>query len=131
MKLEYLAAINKDHPEDDLVRLFDFDKAEVKALQDVLKERLLREGVSISLNDCAFIQPLNCSLTLSISPKDMGIQREVGNEFECRLTTDSYHKIIDLIQPFTADDPQGYQWLYDLDARTSSTEFLFSVDGRW
>jgi hypothetical protein len=131
LKLEYLSNINPGYPEEDLIRLFDFDQKEAKGFQQLLKESILNRKEPLDLSTTDFITPVNCSLTFIISEKDTGIQKNNALNFICELTENSYRKMVDLLQPFVENDSSGFQWLYELDGDTTPTELLFSKNGKW
>ena len=131
MKLEYLTEINPDFPEDELIRLYDFDQTEARKFQDVIDQEILKKGNSIDLTTLNFIHRVNCSLTLKLGDQDLGVQKIKNDKFDCELTNSSYREMIGLIQPFVDEDSNGYQWLYDIDPKISKTELLFSPGGTW
>ena len=131
MKLEYLTAINPNFPDDDLIRLYDFDQIEARKLQNVIRNLILKKEKTIDLTSLDFIDRVNCSLILKIGAQDRGIQKIDNETFDCELTHSTFREMIDLIQPFTHQNSSGYQWLYDLDPTISKTEFLFSPRGDW
>lgn len=131
MKLEYLPEINPDYPQDDLIRLFDFNHTEVKKFQTIIEHNLLKEGKSVALSSLNFIHEINCSLTLKLNHQNLGIQKTEENIFYCELTKYSYREMIHLVQPFIDKDTNGYQWLYDIDPKICTTELLFSSTGLW
>lgn len=132
MKIEFLDDISgggkfKDVVSDKLIRLFDFDSEEARKFQLAVKT-LIEKGNSITLDSLTFIKPINCSLTLFIDSKDLGIIKTSEKEFECKLTRDSYHYMVSLIQPFVDKELTGYQWLYN---NRADIDFLFSPGGTW
>jgi hypothetical protein len=131
LKIEYLPGINSDYPEDDLIRLFDFDQNEAGRFQKVIEQEILKGRKAIELSSLDFIHSVNCSLRLILGDKDFGIRKIKIDKFECELSAASYRKMLSLIQPFLGDDLNGYQWLYDTDPKTSQTELLFSPGGTW
>ena len=132
MKLEYIANIYKDYPEEDMIRLYDFDNVEAAQLQAVIQEKLLRNREPVRLESLGFVEALNCQLKLVLADEDKGIVRINDSSFECRMTEKSYFEMVGLMQTF-ADNSGGYQWLYDLTADITPTEFLFSASpkGTW
>ena len=132
MKIEFLDDVSnggqfKDVVSDKLVRLFDFDSVEAGKFQETIKS--LIEGKNrIAVDRLSFIKRINCSLTLSVNDDDLGIIQTGREEFECRLTKDSYREMISLIQPFVDHELNGYQWLYD---NMAEIDFLFSPGGTW
>jgi hypothetical protein len=132
MKIEFLDNISNggrfnDVVSDKLIRLFDFDSVEAKKFQKTIKI-LIENEERIVLDSLAFMKPINCSLTLSVDNKNLGIIKSGEKEFECKLTRDAYREMISLIQPFVDHESSGYQWLYD---NMADIDFLFSPGGSW
>jgi len=132
MKIEFLGDISngelfKDVVSDKLVRLFDFDSNEAGKFQNAIK-KLIETGNRITLDSLPFIEPVNCSLTLSVDTEDSGIVKQGDGTFECKLTRDSYQEMVSLIQPFVDKESGGHQWLYNTMAEI---DFLFSPGGTW
>jgi hypothetical protein len=132
MKIEFLDDISrgghfKNVVSDRLVRLFDFDSNEANLFQQTIK-KLIEDENEVHLDSLPFINPINCSLTLSIDNLDLGIAKSGRNEFECKLTKESYREMVLLIQPFADNESNGYQWLYD---NMADIDFLFSPGGTW
>jgi hypothetical protein len=132
MKLEFLDDISrggffKDVVSNALVRLFDFDAYEAGLFQQTIK-KLIDDEIEVHLDRLPFIDPINCSLTLSIGDSDLGIVKSGKKEFECKLTKDSYREMVSLLQPFVAKDSDGYQWLCN---NMADIDFLFSPGGTW
>ena len=111
MKIEFLDDISnggqfKGVVSDKLVRLFDFDSNEADKFQKAIK-KLIENGNRITLDSLTFIEPVNCSLTLSIDTEDSGIVKKGEKDFECKLTKDSYKEMVSLIQPFVDKKSDG------------------------
>ena len=133
MKLEFLDDISNGGQfqsvmTDRLVRLYDFDQIQADKFRKTIQQTLIDQGRQLSLNEIDFIESVNCSLTLRISEKDLGIKSNDNSTFFCDLTSNGYENMINLIEPFCKKDNDGYQWLYDID---SPIEFLFSPSGEW
>lgn len=132
MKIEFLDDISRGGQfghvvSDRLVRLFDFDMVEVAKFQSIIRNLIENEN-SVAVDRLPFIKPINCSLTLSIHNENLGIVKTGEEQFDCRLTKESYEEMISLIQPFVEHESDGYQWLYDTIA---DIDFLFSPGGTW
>ena len=124
MKLDYIDHINEYG--EDVVRLYEFDKAQAIQFQQLLTDTILTNKSSLALNEVDFIEARNCYLTLRIADEDLGIQTEDKINFFCDLTLESYSQMAILIEPFCKKETKGYQYLYDLD---NFTDFLFSPSG--
>jgi hypothetical protein len=132
MKLEYLDDLTGagKYPWADpqnLIRLYDFEPAAVIALSDRL-QLLIDEGHELVLSSLAFIHPVDCDLVLRISSRNIGITTVDKKMFYCDLTVEAYQQMIVLLQPFLQQNPDGYQWLYELD---TAIDFLISKGGGW
>lgn len=126
MQLDYIEKVNEYG--DNLVRLYDFDHQQAIAFLDILKKSLITDKVQLDLSEHEFIVARNCNLILRLSDEDMGITRPGRKKFFCDLTTETYLKMIALLEPFCERDTTAHQYLYDID---SQTDFLFSPAGTW
>jgi hypothetical protein len=104
-----------------LVRLFDFGSDEAEKFQKAIKNLIENEN-RIAVESMPFIKPINCSLSLSLDDKDFGIIKTGKEEFECKLTKDSYREMVSLIQPIVDHELSGDQSLYD---NMADIDFLF------
>ena len=125
MKLEFLHSINEYN--DQLIRLYDFDKAEAALFRDAVKENLLNNK-SLDLSSLPFIEAVNCKLILHLAEEDEGIMTQDDELFFCDLTMDGYKNMLRLIEPFCNKDLRNFQQLYELDTQI---DFLFSPSGQW
>ncbi len=126
MKLDYIENINAYG--DNIVRLYDFDKAQAIKFLKILNQTIIIERKQLELSTIKFIESRNCFLTLKITEEDNGIITTDNINFYCEMTSQGYKDMIELIQPFCEKETKGYQWLYDID---SLTDFLFSPAGTW
>lgn len=126
MKLEHLAsAPTRD---DELVRLFDFGPEESNLLVASITNWLRDTSTPLELAELPFISTVNCSLSLVVVTQDEGIHEVSPGAYDCRMTIDSFSRMLELMGPFSKGQTGGYQWLYDLD---TPIEFLFSPNGSW
>jgi hypothetical protein len=126
MKLDYIPNINEYG--ENVVRLYEFDKAEAIKFRNMIQETILINYEQLDLSLVDFIEARNCNLILRISDLDEGIITSDQETFFCDLTIDGYEKMISLLEPFCKKETKGYQWLYDVD---NQTDFLFSPGGTW
>ena len=126
MKLEFLDNINEY--QDQLIRLYDFDKTEADKFRKIIQETIIDNKKSLDLNSLDFIQPVNCKLILHIAEEDEGIITIDNQLFFCDLTIDGYKNIVHLIEPYCNKNTRSFQMLYDLDTQI---DFLFSPFGEW
>ena len=126
MKLDYIPNINEYG--ENVVRLYEFDKAEAIHFRNMIQETILISYEQLDLSTVDFIEARNCNLILRISDLDEGIITSDQETFFCDLTMDGYKKMVSLLEPFCKKETKGYQWLYDVD---NQTDFLFSPGGTW
>ncbi len=124
MKLDYLNNINEYG--DNVVRLFNFNKAEAIQFRDLVQLNLLNNQTELPLENIEFIEHKNCTLTLRLSEEDTGIITADRINFYCDLTTEGYEKMVKLMTPFCRKESKAFQMLYDID---NLTDFLFSPAG--
>jgi len=132
MKIEFLDDLSKgghfkDVVSDKLIRLFDFDSVEARKFQMTI-QNLIENDDSVVVDKLPFVKPINCSLRLTIGNEDLGIIKTGQEEFECKLTRDSFREMMSLLQPFVDHESNGHQWLYD---NLADIDFLFSPGGTW
>jgi hypothetical protein len=131
MKLEYLNDISdggkyKDVVSENLIRLYDFDQNETLQLAELFYKQLAIVGQSLELTSVAFIQSINCKLTLELSSKDEGVLRtEKVDEFICKLTKSTLTEAIENMKAVS----DGYNWLCD--TSKDDIDFLYSSGGTW
>ena len=125
MKLEYIEDSSLNGP---LIRLFDFDVAEAIRLRHMIEDLAEDSKRVIELHLADFVEQIDsCQLILSTEDRDLGIIKFADPvSFQCALTSESWHNIEGLIDPFTRLDGCGFQWLNE-----TSIPFLISLDGRW
>lgn len=121
MKLDFLDEINEYG--DQVVRLYDFDKAEAVKFKRVIEEIIIKNKSSLDLGTLDFIESINCRLILHISEEDEGILTVDNKLFFCDLTIAGYKNIVRLIEPFCTKETRSFQMLYDLDTQI---DFMFS-----
>ena len=126
MQLDYIDKINEFG--DNMVRLYDFDRQQAKAFQQLVHQAVVVERKLLDLSTVEFIEARNCNLILRITEEDTGIIRTGKQKFHCDLTIQGFKHMIFLLEPFCKKETKGYQWLYDID---SQTDFLFSPGGTW
>ncbi len=136
MKLEYLHDMTangkfKDVVSENLIRLWEFNSKEAKQFQDLVHDFVKNPyAIKLFLDQEEFVNPMNCKLILAKDHANNGITRLSEDEFICKLNTDGYEHIIELIKPFTNEGCSGYQWL-DEQIKAGDIDFLFSPSGTW
>ena len=126
MELDYIENVNG--LDENIVRLYNFNKAEAILFRDLLKETIIDKKKRLDLSEVDFITPRNCNLLFGLFNSDEGILTKDDETFFCVLTMESYVNMITLIEPFCKKESRGYQYLYDVD---SPTDLLFSPSASW
>jgi hypothetical protein len=121
MELDYLENVNG--LDENVVRLYNFNKAEAILFRDLLVETVILKKEKLNLAEVDFITPRNCNLILGLFKTNEGILTKDNQTFFCVLTLAIFINMIHLLDPFCQKESKGYQYLYDLD---NSTELLFS-----
>ncbi|MFY9242185.1 MAG: hypothetical protein WAO74_04085 [Polaribacter sp.] len=121
MDLDYIEDYNGH--EENIVRLFNFDKAEAIKFRDLLKDTIIDKKQKLDLSQVAFINTDNCNLIFGLFKTDEGILTKDNQTFFCILTLEGFRKMIHLLEPFCNKETKGYQYLYDID---NPTDLLFS-----
>jgi hypothetical protein len=121
MEIDYLEDINGH--EQNIVRLYNFNKAEAILFRDLLKETVVEKKQKLDLSQVDFIDTENCNLIFGLFKSDEGIITKDKETFFCILTLDGFIEMVRLLEPFCKKETKGYQYLYDLD---NPTDLLFS-----
>ena len=120
MEIDYLDDINGH--DQNIVRLYNFDKAEAILFRDLLKDTIIDKRQKLDVSQVDFIEPRNCNLIFGLFKSDEGILTKDNENFFCILTLDGFKKMIELIEPFCKKESKGYQYLYDID---NPTDLMF------
>lgn len=120
MKLDYIE--NYNELDENLVRLYNFDKSEAIKFRDLLIEVVILKKQKLDLSQVDFIEPVNCNLILGLFKSDEGILTKDNQTFFCILTLQGFENMIRLIEPFCKKETRAHQYLYDID---NPTDFLF------
>jgi len=124
MKIEYIHEGSSDCP---LIRIYAFKNDEIDNLYSIISGLAEGKYNSATLHDLPFMNSIeNCRLTFYVNEDDKGIALSQDNNFECRLTRDSWFRVMDLVAPFK-NDINGFQWLDE----EGPVSLLLSKDGRW
>lgn len=124
MKLGFLNNVNEYG--DQVVRLYDFNKAEAILFRDVVQKTVIDSNLSLDLSSIDFIEHTNCKLILLSAETDEGILTMDNQSFLCVLTVEGFKNMIRLIEPFCLKESKSFAMLYDID---SQIDFLFSPYG--
>ncbi len=126
MKLEFLADGSPDCP---LIRLYEFEKAEVIHLKELLDSLANGTRLSVSLHEEPGIEPIDgCRLDLVVSSRNAGIVPKGDRIFECALDKDRWSDLAWLANPLCgSEESRRFQWLNE----DGPVALLLSDDGRW
>jgi hypothetical protein len=120
MELDYIENVNG--LEQNIVRLYNFNKAEAIQFRELIKETIITKRQKLDLSQVDFIIPRNCNLIFGLFKSDEGIITQDNKTLFCVLTLDSFKQMVALIEPFCLKESKGYQYLYDVD---NPTDLLF------
>ena len=120
MEIDYLDDINGH--DQNIVRLYNFNKAEAIQFRDLLKDTIIDKRQKLDVSKVDFIEPRNCNLIFGLFKSDEGILTKDNETFFCVLTLEGFKKMIELIEPFCKKESKGYQYLYDID---NPTDLMF------
>tara|TARA_B110000211_G_scaffold233923_1_gene301646 strand:- start:1042 stop:1422 length:381 start_codon:yes stop_codon:yes gene_type:complete len=126
MQLDFIDNLNGFG--DNVVRLYDFNKAEAIKFRDTLRTFLSTNTPVLDLGSLDYIEERNCKLSLAIADEDLGVITRDKENFYCAMTAKGFEGILELLTPFCEKETKGYKMLYDVD---SQTDFLFSPAGTW
>ena len=121
MELDYIENVNGLG--ENIVRLFDFNKAEAILFRDLLKEMIIEKKQKLDLSQIDFINTTNYNLIFGLFKSDEGILTKDKETFFCILTIEGFIKMINFLEPFCKKESKGYTCLYDID---NPTDLLFS-----
>jgi len=120
MELDYIENFNG--LDENLVRLYNFDKKEAIKFKKLLEETVINKKQKLNLAEIDFITPRNCNLIFGLFKTDEGILTKDNETFFCILTLEGFRKMITLIEPFCKKESRAHQYLYDVD---TPTDLLF------
>lgn len=120
MELDYIENINGH--EQNIVRLYNFNKAEAIQFRELLVATIIDKKQKLDLSQVDFITPRNCNLIFGLFNSDEGIITKDNETFFCVLTIEGFTNMVKLIEPFCKKESKGYQYLYDID---NPTDLMF------
>ena len=120
MEIDYIENFNG--LDENLVRLYNFDKKEANKFRDLLEETVINKKQKLNLAEVDFIEARNCNLIFGLFKSDEGILTKDNETFFCILTLESFKNMVKLIEPFCVKESRGNQYLYDVD---TPTDLLF------
>lgn len=121
MEIDYIE--NIDGHEQNILRLYNFNKAEAILFRDLLVENIINKQQKLDVSQVDFITAINCNLIFGLFKSDEGVLTKDNHTFFCVLTLEGYKKMVALLEPFCKKETKGYQYLYDLD---NPIDLLFS-----
>ncbi|WP_233883068.1 hypothetical protein [Tenacibaculum piscium] len=120
MEVDFIENINGF--DENVVRLYNFNKAEAIKFSALLQETIIEKRQKLNLAEVDFIQTKNCNLIFGLFNSDEGILTKDNQTFFCVLTLEGFENMLKLIAPFCQKETRSYQYLYDID---NPTELLF------
>jgi hypothetical protein len=120
MELDYIENVNG--LEQNIVRLYNFNKAEAIQFRDLIKDTIVSKRQKLDLSQVDFITPRNCNLIFGLFKSDEGIITQDNKTLFCVLTLKGFENMVQLLEPFCLKESKGYQYLYDVD---NPTDLLF------
>ena len=120
MELDYIENFNG--LDENLVRLYNFDKKEAIKFKNLLEETVINKKQKLNLAEIDFIETRNCNLIFGLFKTDEGILTKDDENFFCILTLESFKNMVKLIEPFCKKESRSHQYLYDVD---TPTDLLF------
>ena len=121
MELDYIENVNGLG--ENVVRLYNFNKAEAIQFRALLKEKIIDKKQKLDLSEVDFITPRNCNLIFGLFKSDEGIITKDSETFFCVLTLSGFKNMLKLLEPFCNKESRSFQYLYDID---NPTDLLFS-----
>ncbi|MEZ7876131.1 MAG: hypothetical protein QMB86_03925 [Polaribacter sp.] len=121
MELDYIENVNGLG--ENVVRLYNFNKAEAIQFRALLKEKIIDKKQKLDLSEVDFITPRNCNLIFGLFKSDEGIITKDNETFFCVLTLSGFKNMLKLLEPFCNKESRSFQYLYDID---NPTDLLFS-----
>ena len=126
MEVDFIKNVNGLN--ENVVRLYNFDKAEAIKFRDLITDTIINKKQKLDLSEVDFIEPRNCNLIFGLFKSDEGILTKDNETFFCILTLKGFINIINLIEPFCKKESRSFQYLYDID---NPTDLLFSPTASW
>ncbi|MGB0403876.1 MAG: hypothetical protein ACPGEG_07240 [Salibacteraceae bacterium] len=126
MELDFIKDVNEFN--ENVVRLYNFDKSESIKFRDLIKENIVLKGQKLDLSTIEFIEPRNCNLILGLYKDDEGMLTNDFKTFYCAMTLEGFIEMLKTLEPFCQKETKGHAYLYDID---NPTDFLFSPAGTW
>ena len=120
MELDYIENVNG--LDENIVRLFNFNKAEAIQFRDLLVETVILKKERLDLSQVNFITPHQCNLIFGLFKTDEGVLSKNNETFFCILTMEGFKNMVKLIEPFCLKESKSFQYLYDID---TPTDLLF------
>ena len=121
MELDYIENVNGLG--ENVVRLYNFNKAEAIQFRAVLQNTVIDKKQKLDLSEVDFITPRNCNLIFGLFKSDEGIITKDNETFFCILTLSGFKNMLKLLEPFCKKESRSFQYLYDID---NPTDLLFS-----
>ena len=92
MKIDYIDDYNG--LQENIVRLYNFDKAQAIKFRDLLKEAIIDRKQKLDLSQVDFIDTENCNLIFGLFKTDEGILTKDNHNFFCILTLQGFKNMV-------------------------------------
>jgi hypothetical protein len=127
MKIALQQEISREHPEDRILVISDFNHSDMSSLRDQIVGMVQGPGGSeCEVGDGGS----GARLHLVVGDVDQGVVVLEGTpDFLCTLTVESWLAVAGMLSSLLTANLCGFQWLYDLPG--NDIELLVSRDGRW
>lgn len=126
MEVDFIENVNG--LDENVVRLYNFDKAEAIKFRDLINDVIINKKQKLDVSEVDFIEPRNCNLIFGLFKSDEGILTKDNENFFCILTLKGFINMVNLIEPFCKKESRSFQYLYDID---TPTDLLFSPTASW
>jgi len=125
VKLEYIHSGSPDCP---LIRLYEFNAAEIARLRALVQSLASGSLPGIVVDELDGVKAIrSCRLTLRLGSRDEGMRARKADHFECVLTSLKWDQIEGLLEPFSESNSEGFQLL----DKSGPISLVISRDGRW
>jgi len=121
MELDYVDNVNGLN--ENIVRLFNFDKAEAIQFIDLFIDAILTRQEKLDVSQVDFRTSHSCNLIFGLFKSDEGILSKDNETFFCILTLEGYKNMLELIEPFCIKESKSFRYIYDVD---TPTDLLFA-----
>lgn len=129
MVLDIIENYSNEHPDDKIVRLWDYSKSDLECFSQSINA-IIKDSCELLISDATYITKSEITLLLKVGDTDLGIIPVIEGEqiYHCILKVESFIAMHEMITNIVRSDLKGFQWLYDLN---TNIDLLFSKSGIW